>query len=212
MTRNNQIRLIAKPLVFVLCLGPLLWIGGQILQGGIGPTGPLGANPIEYLNRYLGDWALRFLILTLAVSPAVKIANAPTLIGFRRMVGLFAFFYAFMHVSSYVVLDNFFDWTAIFKDIIKRNYITIGMITLTILTALAVTSPKAVLKKMGFKKWRKLHRLVYVAGVLAVFHFFMMVKADVREPLIYGAIVAALLGWRVWTRRKRQTPSPSTGA
>ena len=202
MTPENKLRRIAKPAVFLACLLPLGWIGWRVYAGGLGPVGGLGANPIEYLNRYLGDWALRFLILTLAITPAVKTLDAPVLVRFRRMIGLFAFFYAAMHVSSYVVLDHFFNWNGIFKDILKRNYITIGMIVLIILTILAATSPKAVLKKMGFKKWRKLHRLVYGAAALAVVHFFMMVKADVREPLIYGAIVAALLGWRVWARRK----------
>ena len=209
MTREDQIRRVAKPAVFLACLVPLGWILWRVYSGGLSPTGGLGANPIEFLNRYLGDWALRFLLLTLAITPMVKIANLPVLIRFRRMIGLFAFFYAVMHVSSYVVLDHFFDWNTILKDIIKRRYITVGMIILTILTVLAVTSPKAVLKKMGFKKWRKLHRLVYVAAALAPVHFFMMVKSDVREPLIYGSLAALLLGWRVWDRRHRADARPS---
>ena len=202
MTREDRIRKIWKPLVFTAALLPLGWIVWKLLAGGTGPVGGLGANPIEYLNRYLGDWALRFLILTLAITPAIRVSDAKILIRFRRMIGLFAFAYAALHVSSYVVLDQFFDWAAIWKDIVKRTYITVGMGGILILAALAVTSPVAVLKRMGARAWRKLHRLVYLAGILGVVHYYMMVKADVREPLIYGAILAVLLGHRVWVRMK----------
>lgn len=199
MTPDARLAKIWKPLVFATALLPLGWVAWKLFFG-TGAISGLGANPIEYLNRYLGDWALRFLLLTLVITPAVKITGNNAFVRFRRMIGLFAFFYAALHVSSYVVLDQFFDWAAIWKDIVKRTYITLGMISLVILTVLAATSPKAALKKIGFKKWRALHRLVYVAGVLAVVHYYMMIKADVREPLIYGAILAMLLGYRVWVR------------
>ena len=198
MTKEQRIRWIAKPLVFVLCLTPLMWLGWQALAGG------LGANPIEAVNRFLGDWALRFLLISLAVTPLKAVLGLPVLIRFRRMLGLYAFFYVTLHLSSYIGLDQFFAWGEIWADIVKRNFITVGMIAFALLVPLACTSTKGMIKRLGASRWRKLHMLVYPAAILAVFHFFMMVKADIREPLIYAAVLAVLLGYRivVWAQRR----------
>ncbi len=188
---------IAKPIVFALCLLPLAWLAHR------GFTAGFGAHPQEYVNRFLGDWALRFLLIALAVTPAREIGKWPVLARFRRMFGLYAFFYVMLHVSSYVVATHFFDWAAILKDIYKRNYITVGMIVLAILIPMAATSTSGMVKRLGPKRWQALHRLVYAAGIGGVFHFFMMVKADWREPALYALILAFLLGWRIYRRLRR---------
>lgn len=175
-------------------LAPLVWLAVNAYSGG------LGANPIEAVNRYLGDWALRFLLIALAMTPLRILTKNPTPVRLRRMMGLTAFFYATLHVSSYVGLDQFFDWGEIWTDIVKRRFITVGMVVITMLLALAITSLRSVTKRMGAKKWKRLHQLVYVAGALACLHFFWMVKADVREPLIYSAIFASLIAVRIVNR------------
>ena len=210
--RERLIRSIAKPLVFVGCLTPLAWLAWQATTGG------LGANPIEACNRFLGDWALRFLVITLALTPARVVFGAGALIRFRRMLGLFAFAYVCLHLTSYVVLDQFFNWAEIWKDIVKRTFITVGMVNFVLLIPLAATSTNAMVRRLGGRRWRNLHRLVYVIAVAGVVHFYMMVKADVREPLVYAAIVAVLLGFRiVYAARRRlakgrgpQVSAPST--
>ena len=204
MTPENRIRWIAKPLVFALCLGPLGWLAWQIFAGGLTPAGGLGANPIEAINRYLGDWGLRFLLITLAVTPLSGVIGSPTPVRFRRMLGLFAFAYAALHVSSYTGLDQRFAWGDIWGDIVKRNYITVGMGTFLMLVPLAATSTKGMIRRLGASRWLKLHRLVYVAGIAGVFHFTMMIKADLREPMAYAAVLAVLLGYRVVKRKGRR--------
>ena len=169
---------------------PLAWLVWR------GLSGDLGANPIEVITRFLGDWAMRFLLVTLAVTPLRRMFGWSVLMRLRRMLGLFAFTYAVLHLSSYVVLDQFFYWPEIWADIIKRNFITVGMIAFLMLLALAVTSTNAMIRRLGGKRWQRLHRLVYPAAVAVVVHFYMMVKADIREPLIYGAIAVVLLGYR----------------
>jgi len=186
-----------KPAVFAAALLPLAWLGWQAAFGS------LGVNPIETVNRFLGDWALRFLLIALAVTPARRIIGWSQIARLRRMLGLFAFFYACLHVSSYVGLDQFFDWHALLKDVLKRRYITVGMIALTLLVPLAVTSTDAMVRRLGGHRWRVLHRAVYLIAPLAVLHFWMMVKADHGRPLLYGAIAAGLLGWRLWAGRRR---------
>ncbi len=198
MKREQIIRRVAKPVVFALCLGPVVWFAWLGFSGG------LGANPIEATNRFFGDWGLRFLLLALAVTPLREIFGVGVVARFRRMMGLFAFFYVTLHLTSYVAIDQFFDMAAIWSDIVKRNFITIGMIAFVLLVPLAITSTTGWIKRLGGKIWQRLHRLVYVASILAVVHFYMMVKADVREPLIYAAILAALLAWRVFKRLKRR--------
>ena len=198
MTFGNHLRRLVWPCVFALCLAPLGWLAWRGFSGG------LGANPIEAVNRFLGDWALRFLLIALAVTPVRDIFDWAGVMRWRRMLGLFAFFYAVLHVSNYVGVDQFFDWREIWADVVHRKFITVGMIGLLLLVPLAATSTKGMIKRLGAPRWKKLHRLVYVCAVAAVVHFYMMVKADVREPLIYGAILALLLGYRVVARARRR--------
>lgn len=176
-----------KPVVFIAALSPALWMAYKAFDGN------LGANPIQALYRGFGDDAITFLMIALAVTPLRRLTGWAEVVRLRRMLGLFAFFYAILHFLSYAGLDQQFDWAAIGKDILKRRYITVGMAVITILTALAITSPRAVVRWMGGKRWRNLHRLVYVAGAGAVFHYYMMVKADTRPPLEYGAVLVVLL-------------------
>lgn len=152
---NKALKKTSKALIFIACLAPLAWIVYLVL------TGQAGANPIETTNRFLGDWALRFLILVLAITPIRKITGWNDLARFRRMIGLYAFAYAFFHVTSYVALDQFFDWAAIWADIVKRTYITVGMACLLMLLPLAITSTNGMIKRLGGRRWRNLHKLVY---------------------------------------------------
>lgn len=193
-----------KPVVFAVCLLPLMWLVWR------GLFGSLGVNPIETVNRFLGDWALRFLLIALAVTPLRKITGWAQLARLRRMLGLFAFFYVCLHLSSYLGLDLFFDWQALGKDIVKRRYITLGMAAFVLLLPLAVTSTDAMIRRLGGRRWRMLHKLVYVTGILGVTHYWMMVKADIRQPMLYAAVLAVLLGYRVAVqlleRARRQRP------
>jgi sulfoxide reductase heme-binding subunit YedZ len=179
-----------KPVVFGLACLPVLWLVYGALTNTIGP------NPIEYIIRYCGDWALRFLLIGLAVTP-MRLLTGWSVIGrVRRMLGLFAFFYVCLHISAYVGLDQFFNWSAIWKDITKRVYIMVGMASFLTLIPLAITSTTAMVKRLGAKRWRRLHRLVYVAAIAATIHFIMMLKAGYAEPLLYSVILAGLLGVR----------------
>jgi sulfoxide reductase heme-binding subunit YedZ len=183
-----------KPFVFLTCLSPVIWLVYGVFAGA------LGANPIETILRDLGDWTLRFLLLGLAISPLRRLSGWAWVMRYRRMIGLFAFFYGVLHLSIYIGIDHFFDWATIWKDIVKRPYITIGMTALVLLTPLAVTSPKIMVRKLGGARWKKLHKLVYPIAIMGVVHFYLLVKADVREPLIYGAILLILLGERLYRR------------
>ncbi len=197
-----------KPAVFTLSLLPLAWLVWQALFGY------LGVNPVETVNRFLGDWALRFLLIALAVTPVRKVTGWTRLGRLRRMLGLYAFFYASLHLASYVGLDLFFDWQALWKDVVKRRYITLGMTAFVLLIPLAVTSTNAMIRRLGGRRWQALHRVVYVIGVLAVAHYWMMVKADIREPAVYAAVLGVLLGYRVlaaWMGRRRSAVLGSTG-
>lgn len=169
-----------------------------------GFTGGLGANPIEFITRFLGDWALRAVLVALAATP-LKIALGWTWpVRMRRMLGLWAFAYVSLHLTNYIGVDQFFDWAAIAEDIVKRNYITIGMAAFTILAALAVTSPKFMMKRLGAKAWKRLHKLVYLAGVLGCVHYFMMVKADTLPPAIHAGVLGALFSVRIvhWFQKR----------
>jgi len=177
--------------VFALMAAPLAWLGVLALQ----PLG-LSANPIEFITRHLGDWALRALLIALAATPLNIVFGWTWPVRMRRMLGLWAFAYVALHVSNYVVIDQFFDWAAIAKDIAKRTYITVGMAALLIVAALAATSPKAAVKRLGGKAWKRLHRYAYVAGALGCVHYFMMVKADTLPPSIHAGALGALLGVR----------------
>jgi len=182
-----------KPLVFVAGLAPLVWL----VCGAFGWFGAsLGADPVKELEHECGKTALNFLLLTLAVTPVRNILALPQLLRLRRMLGLFAFFYAVLHFTVYVVLDLELNWSTLGADIAKRPYITIGFTALLLLIPLAATSTNGMMRRLG-KRWTSLHRLVYVIAILGVWHFYWQVKRDVREPLIYGAILALLLGYRV---------------
>jgi len=186
-----------KVAVFLACLIPL----GQLLYNGW--TDDLTANPIEFITHFTGDWTLIFLLATLSVTPLRKISGWNELIKFRRMLGLFAFFYALLHFSTFMVLDHFFDFQAIVKDIIKRPYVTAGFTGFVMMIPLAITSTAAMIRKLG-KRWQQLHRLVYLAAIAGVVHFYWLVKADIRRPIQYGVILALLLGYRlviIWAQR-----------
>ena len=183
-----------KAALFALCLLPLAHYAFALWQDA------LGANPIEAFTRGLGDWALRFLLITLAVTPLRRATGWAWLVRLRRMLGLYAFFYASLHLVAYLWLDQFFDWAEIGRDILKRPFITVGMATFLLLAPLAATSTNAMIRRLGGRRWQSLHRLVYPAALLAVLHFTWMVKVDVREPALYGVIAAALLGVRAWWR------------
>jgi sulfoxide reductase heme-binding subunit YedZ len=171
-------------------------------------TNDLGPNPVERLIRQLGVWGLRFLILGLAITPAARLLKQPRLIRYRRTVGLFAFSYIVLHLFSYAVIDHRLDWPTIGKDIVKRPYITIGMAAFTLLIPLAATSTNAMIRKLGPVRWGRLHSLIYVIVPAGVVHYFLLVKADRTSPLVYGGLVAILLGWRVWqwSRKGRAKP------
>ena len=194
----KTLRRIAKALVFVLCLVPFAWLVTEFL------TGQLGVNPIQTLLRELGDWALRFLLIGLAITPLKIVTGWGEPLHYRRMIGLFAFLYAVLHLASYIGLDQFFEWRLIGEEILKRPFITIGMIGVALLIPLAATSTSGMVKRLGARRWKALHRAVYGIGVLGVVHFFMMIKADFREPIIYGAILALLLGIRAVVKLRRE--------
>jgi sulfoxide reductase heme-binding subunit YedZ len=181
----------AKVTVFALCLEPALLLVWK------GFTGGLGANPIEFITHATGDWILRFLCITLSITPLRKILRLPELIRFRRMLGLFAFFYACAHFLIWFVLDKFFDWGEIAKDVVKRPFITAGFTAFVLLIPLAVTSTTGWIRRMGGKRWQMLHRLIYVSGIAGVVHYYWLVKSDIRLPVMYGAIIVVLLTYRL---------------
>jgi sulfoxide reductase heme-binding subunit YedZ len=195
-----------KPWVFAACLIPL----GLLVWRGL--TVGLTANPIEYITHRTGDWTLRFLLIALAITPLRRLTGWAALASFRRMFGLFAFFYVMLHFSTYLVLDFFFAFDLILDDIVERRYITAGFTGFVLLIPLAVTSTKRMTRRLGGERWRRLHRLVYVAAAAGVVHYLWLVKVDILPPLVYAAILAVLLGARVWFRfvKKRSRVLSST--
>jgi sulfoxide reductase heme-binding subunit YedZ len=193
----------AEPLVrrwlrvalWIVVIAPLLWLAYRAVMS------QLGANPIERLEDETGQWTLRLLAASLAVSPLIKLTRWGWLIAQRRFLGLAAFWYAALHLSVYIGLDNFFDIDDIVKDVLKHLYITVGMAAFLMLLPLAITSTKGWIKRLGGKKWNALHRLVYVAAVAGCVHFLWSVKKDITEPLIYAAVFAVLLALRVVQRQ-----------
>ncbi|CAI8856272.1 Protein-methionine-sulfoxide reductase heme-binding subunit MsrQ [Methylocaldum szegediense] len=182
--------------IFLLALIPLLKLIG------LGVLGELGANPIEKITRTTGYWTLTLLLVTLAVTPLRRLSGWPWPGRFRRMLGLFAFFYGCLHFLSYLVLDQFFDWPAIIKDIAKRPYITVGFAAYLLLFPLALTSTDGMIRRLGGKRWRALHRLVYPIAVAGVLHFWWLVKKDISRPGVFAAILIVLLGFRLlWAVR-----------
>jgi methionine sulfoxide reductase heme-binding subunit len=213
--QDYLVRRYAKPVVFLACALPAAWLalGILALQSGDG-TSPaaraLGANPVEAVQDTLGIWGLRLLLVTLAVTPLRVLMGWPRLQLFRRMLGLFAFFYVTLHFVWYLFVDQTFDWAQLAGDVVKRPYITAGFTALLLLVPLAATSTRRAMRRLG-RRWQKLHRLVYAAAILGCVHYWWQVKADIREPLVYAAILAALLGWRLWHRRQRRSaPATST--
>lgn len=193
------VRQFIKPLVFMACSLPLLTLLAQAF--GLTSQG-LGANPIETIQDTCGQWGLRLLIVTLAITPLRDWFNAPWLVMLRRMLGLFAFVYVLLHFLTWLVLDQGFYWNGIVADIAERPFITIGFAAFVLLIPLAATSTNAMMRRLG-KRWKSLHRLIYVIAVLAVWHYYWQVKADIREPLIYAAIITLLLAWRAWEVYRR---------
>ena len=188
----------AKIALFVLCLVPfglLLWRGTH--DG-------LGANPIEFITHATGDWTLRFLVITLAITPVRKVFSWPQLVRFRRMLGLFAFFYGCLHFLTYVWLDKFFDVSAMLKDVAKRPFITAGFTAFVLLIPLAVTSTAGWIRRLGGRRWQVLHRLIYISAAAAVVHYYWLVKSDIRLPVFYAAVVGMLLLWRVINRPQKR--------
>jgi sulfoxide reductase heme-binding subunit YedZ len=192
-------RTLLKPLVFLLCLVPLAALAWRA------SADLLGANPIEEITHYTGEWTLRFLLLTLLMTPLRRFSGWGWPVRLRRMLGLFAFFYASLHLATYLWLDQFFLWGEIWLDILDRPFITVGMLAFVLLLPLALTSNRAMSRRLG-KNWKRLHRLAYVIPVLGVLHFWWLVKADVLEPFVYAVLLAGLLLARV---RIPRAPVPS---
>lgn len=194
MSRVEIIGRIVKPILFGICLLPLVVL----------LFSDLGANPVEALTHATGDWALRFLLITLAINPLRRVSGWGDLVRLRRMLGLYAFFYACLHVVIYAGLDRGLQWERIWDDVLKRPYITVGFSVFVMLIPLALTSTNGMMRRLGGRRWRRLHRLVYPAAVGAVLHFLWLVKADLREPLIYFALLLLLLTARLlpWWRKR----------
>jgi sulfoxide reductase heme-binding subunit YedZ len=188
--------IVAKTLLHALALLPAAHLAWQIRAEYLTGSGGLGADPVAEIEHRLGLWALRLLMLTLAITPLRQLTQQAVLIRFRRMLGLYVFFYATLHFTAYLVLDLRGYWAQIFEEIAKRPYITVGFTAWLLLVPLAITSTQAAIRRLG-RNWARLHRLVYAVGVLAVLHFWWLVKSDVREPALYAAILAILLGWRL---------------
>jgi len=195
------VRSVVKPLVFLLCLTPLTLLALHAFEIG----GTLGTNPVETIQDTLGQWGLRLLVITLAITPLRDWFNAPWLILLRRMLGVYAFVYVLLHFLTWLILDQALYWPGILPDIAKRPFITIGFCALLLLIPLAITSTNGWMRRLG-KRWKTLHRLIYLIVPLGVWHYYWQVKADIREPLIYATIVAVLLGWRVWKRQRTELP------
>ncbi len=194
-----------KAVVFLCCLAPL----GDLVYRGFNAR--LTANPVEFIQHFTGDWTLRFLLITLAITPLRKFLNLPDLIRFRRMFGLFAFFYVSLHFLTYIGPDQSFNLAGMWKDVEKRRYITVGFLGFVLLIPLAITSTKGWIRRLGGRRWQTLHRAIYVAGVCGVIHYYWLVKSDVRKPLMYAAILAVLLLWRLgtWLVNQRGTLAPA---
>jgi sulfoxide reductase heme-binding subunit YedZ len=187
---DKFVRALKAP-VFLLCLGPAFVLTWKGFHHG------LGANPIDVITRTTGRWTLTFLLITLSVTPVRKLSSLTWLVRFRRMLGLFAFFYGSLHLMTYVWLDKFFDVHAMLHDIAKRRFITAGMTAWSLMLPLALTSTTGWIRRLGGKRWQKLHRLIYCSAAAGVVHFIWLVKADLRRPLTYGAVLAVLLAYRL---------------
>ncbi len=202
--------------VFVACLTPFLllaWPFYKLLTTGNAPE--LTANPVEYITHDTGTWTIRFLLITLCVTPLRKIFNQPRLVRYRRMLGLFAFFYVCLHFMTWFILDKSFSLSDMWADVVKRRFITVGMLGFALLLPLAITSTAGWVRRLGFAKWQRLHRLIYFAGLAGVIHYMWLVKSDERLPLMYGVMLAVLMLYRffMWnTPAKRSVSRPAAAA
>ncbi len=201
MDTLRQIRLIWKPVVFLLCLVP----AALVVTDAFEITGRLGANPIEEIQDRFGIWAIRFIMITMAVTPLRHLTGWNWLLRFRRMLGLFTFFYVLMHFLTWLILDQSLLLSAIAEDLTERPFITIGFTALVLLTAMAVTSTNGMRRRMG-RRWQKLHYSVYVIGLLGVWHYWWQVKKDAGDAQIYAVILAVLLGFRIWWKLRQKKP------
>jgi len=190
-----------KVVLFLLSLVPLAYLVQRVFERR------LTANPIEYITHFTGDGTIRFLMITLAVTPLRNLLNQPQITRYRRMMGLYAYFYGCLHFLIWSVLDKQLDPHVMYEDILKRWYITVGMAALLGMTPLAVTSTAGWVRRMGYKRWQKLHRIVYGCAALGVIHYYLLVKSDIREPLMYAAILAVLLGYRVVVSMRKKKPA-----
>jgi methionine sulfoxide reductase heme-binding subunit len=195
-----------KLLIFVLCLVPIAWLGWRAWNQD------LSANPIEFITHYTGDWTLRFLVFTLAITPLRKLLGLADLIKFRRMLGLFAFFYGTLHFTTYIWLDKFFDVPEMLHDVAKRPFITAGFLAFVLMIPLAITSTTGWIRRLGGKRWQMVHRLIYISAIAGAVHYYWLVKSAVTRPLTYlGLVMLALLIRAVyWLRGKRARVAPSS--
>ncbi len=202
----------AKALVHLACLAPLAELGWRVWDVARTGSDALGADPVAAIVHTLGLWALRMLVIALAVTPLRQWTGQPVLLRFRRMLGLYAFAYATLHFAAYLALDLRGYWMQVFEDIAKRPYITVGFAAWLLLVPLALTSTQGWMRRLG-RRWGQLHKAVYAIGVLAVLHFWWLVKSDLREPALYAALVGVLLGWRAWHAwRKRRARAPAAAS
>jgi sulfoxide reductase heme-binding subunit YedZ len=199
-----------KVFVFLLCLAPVGFIAWNVFHD---PTAQ--ADPVAFITHRTGDWTIRFIIFTLAITPLRKILHLPQLIRFRRMVGLYAFFYVFLHFSTWVVLDHFFNWSEMWADVLKRRFITVGFTAFVLMIPLAITSTAGWIRRLGGRRWQRLHKLIYVIAILGVIHYAWLVKSDEHKPIFYGTLVGLLLAYRlvVWIiNRTKRSPARAVGA
>jgi len=196
---------LTKLALFAAALIPLGRLGWKALHDG------LGANPVEVITHSTGDWTLILILATLSITPLRQLTRQYWLIGVRRMAGLFAFFYGTLHFLTYIWLDKFFDFHGMFKDIVKRPFITVGFSAFVLMIPLALTSTAGSIRRLGGKNWQRLHRLIYLTAFLGVIHYFWLVKADKRKPLEYGVVLSILLLYRVgaWVRQRRNRVTSS---
>ena len=194
MTLSTKMMSRIKPVIFVFLLLPSLFWTYQFVVGG------LGVNPIEKLMHNLGEFTLRLIIATLLISSLAQFKYLRSLQMVRRMIGLYAFYYVLLHLTTYVVLDHYFNWKFLLKDVLKRPFITLGFISFLLFIPLVLTSTKAMVRKLTYKVWKNIHKLIYVIAPLATMHFFLLTKADKKEPVIYLLIIFSLFVWRIFTK------------
>jgi len=207
----------SKVLLFLVCLVPVAELAWRGWNQSHGVEPDLGVNPLEYITHETGDWTLKFLLLTLAITPLRKLLKLPKLIQFRRMVGLFAFFYGCLHLATYLWFDKAFAWGEILPDVAKRRFITAGFAAFVLMLPLAVTSTAGWIRRLGGKNWQWLHRLIYLSAIAGVIHYWWLVKSDIRIPAMYASILAVLLLYRlvVWMLppgKRRATSQPMVTA